>query len=88
VIEAPPVFAGAVHETRTWVLPNEPAMSVGASGALAGTTDAEAVDAEPAPALFVEVTVNVYVVPFVRPVTMQLVVEVVHESEPGDEVTV
>ena len=57
--KAPPVFAGAVHETRTWVLPNEPAMSVGASGTVAGTTAFDTFDAEPAPALFVAVTVNV-----------------------------
>jgi ribonuclease PH len=38
--------------------------------------------------LFVAVTVNVYDVPFVRPVTVQLVVAVVQVNELDDEVTV
>jgi len=40
------------------------------------------------PFTFVAVTVNVYEVPFVRPVTVQLVVTVVQVNEPGDDVTV
>jgi hypothetical protein len=40
------------------------------------------------PDTFVAVTVNVYDVPFVRPVTVQVVVAVVHVNEPGVDVTV
>jgi len=39
------------------------------------------------PDAFVAVTVNVYEVPFVRPATVHEVEAVVHEKEPGDEVT-
>jgi hypothetical protein len=42
----------------------------------------------PDPALFVASTVNVYALPLVRPVTVQLMVDVVQVNEPGDEVTV
>jgi hypothetical protein len=78
---------GADHDTVAEESPNTPDTEVGAPGTVAGTTEVEAVDAEPAPALFMAVTVNVYEVPFVRPVTMQLVVAVVHVNEPGNDVT-
>ena len=61
---------------------------MGAPGTVAGTTAAEALEADPVPAAFVAVTVNVYEVPFVRPVTVQLVDAVVQVNEPGEEVTV
>jgi len=79
---------GAVHETSTEASPNTTATSIGAPGTVAGTTAPEVVDAEPVPALFVAFTVNVKEVPFVRPVTVQLVVEVVQVNEPGEDVTV
>jgi hypothetical protein len=41
---------------------------VGAPGTVEGVAAAEAVDAAPVPDAFVAVTVNVYAVPFVRPV--------------------
>ena len=41
---------------------------VGAPGTVDGVAAAEAVDAAPVPLAFVAVTVNVYAVPFVRPV--------------------
>ena len=41
---------------------------VGAPGTVDGTAAADALDAEPVPTEFVAVTVNVYEVPFVRPV--------------------
>jgi hypothetical protein len=41
---------------------------VGAPGTVEGVAAAEAVDAAPVPEAFVAVTVNVYAVPFVRPV--------------------
>jgi len=88
VIALPPFEDGADHETTTEESPNAPDTPVGAPGTVAGTTAPEAVDAEPVPALFVAVTVNVYEVPLVRPLTVQLVVAVVHVNEPGDDVTV
>ena len=45
-------------------------------------------DAEPVPVPFVAVTVNVYAVPFVRPLKVQLVVDEVQVAPPGDAVTV
>ena len=88
VIALPPFDDGAVQETTTEESPNTPDTPVGTLGTVAGTTDAEALDAEPVPALFVAVTENVYEVPFVRPVTVHVVVVVVHVNEPGDDVTV
>jgi len=62
--------------------------AVGAPGTVDGTTAAEAEETAPEPLAFVAVTVNVYEVPFVRPVTVQVVVAVVQVNEPGVEVTV
>ncbi len=76
-ITAPPVLAGALHDTTTCVLPLTPLTPVGAPGSVAGVTAADAVEALLVPTLFVAVTVNVYAVPFVRPVIVQ-------ESAPGD----
>jgi len=59
VITEPPVLDGAVQETTASELPNTPDTPVGASGTVAGTTEVDAEDAEPVPALFVAVTVNV-----------------------------
>jgi len=88
VIAEPPFEAGADQETTTEESPNTPDTPVGTPGTVAGTTAPEAVDAEPVPALFVTVTENVYEMPFVKLGTVQLVVEVVHENEPGEDVTV
>ena len=62
--------------------------AVGAPGTVEGTTAAEADEAEPVPLTFVAVTVNVYEVPFVNPVTVHEVVAVEHVNEPGEDVTV
>jgi hypothetical protein len=52
-------------------------------------TDCEELEALPAPEPFVAVTVNVYAVPLVRPVMIQLVADdCVQVFPPGDEVTV
>jgi len=45
-------------------------------------------DAGPVPVVLAAVTVNVYPVPLVSPVTVQLVVDDVQVKLPGDEVTV
>ena len=79
---------GADQDTTDWfVAPAVPDTPVGAPGTVEGTTDEDADDAELVPFAFVAVTVNVYDVPFVRPVTVHEVVAVVHWNEPGDEVT-
>ena len=44
---------------------------VGASGVVAGVTELDAAEALPAPTPFIAVTVNVYAVPFVKPLTVQ-----------------
>jgi len=59
VIAEPPVLDGADHETTTEESPKTPDTPVGAPGTVAGTTDVDAVDAEPVPALFVAFTANV-----------------------------
>ena len=88
VIAAPPFDAGAVHETSASVLPPVADTPVGAPGKVAGVTALEAVDAEPVPTLLVAVTVNVYAVPLVSPVTVADVPAVVAVRLPGEDVTV
>ena len=53
-----------------------------------GVIEFDALDAELLPTLFVAVTVKVYPVPFVRPVTLHGLLTVVQVNPPGDEVTV
>jgi hypothetical protein len=90
VIGLPPVLAGAVHETTERRLPKELAVTeVGAPGTVAGTAEAEDVDGSEVPEAFVAVTLNVYEVPLVRPVTTQVVSPVVRHVLPsGVETTV
>jgi len=59
VTALPPFEAGADQETVTEESPNTPDTPVGAPDTVAGTTAPDAEDAEPVPALFVAVTVNV-----------------------------
>jgi len=57
---APPLEAGAVHDTTDWVLAYEdPATFVGTLGVVAGVIGAEATEAGPTPEALVAVTVNV-----------------------------
>ena len=55
----------------------------------AGVALAEEADATLLPVAFVATAVNVYAVPFVKPVNVQVVAGtvIVHEVEPGDAVT-
>jgi hypothetical protein len=53
-----------------------------------GVADPDAPEALPAPALLVAVTVNVYAVPFVKPVTMIGLVAPLAVNPPGLDVTV
>ncbi len=64
---------------------------VGAPGTVEGVTADEAVEADELPFVFVATTVNVYAVPFVKPVTVAVVVlpfAVVAVKPPGLLVTV
>jgi len=90
VIGLPP-FDGAVHETVACPSPGTALTPVGAPGtvgAAAGVTGDEATDAGPVPTLFVAVTVNVYAVPSVRPLTSTDVPLAGVVAPPGDVVTV
>ncbi len=53
-----------------------------------GVTAVDAADDTLLPTALVAITVNVYGVPFVRPVTVHDRVVVVHVRAPGDDVTV
>jgi hypothetical protein len=91
VIADPPLLAGAVNATDAWVLPGVATGEVGAPGTVAGVTAEDAAEADPVPALLVAVTVKVYAVPLVRPLTMQFVVApsgVVQVAPPGAAVAV
>jgi len=89
VTAAPPLLAGAVHDTTDDAFAAPVALTaVGAPGTVEGTTAADALEAAPVPEAFVAVTLNVYDVPFVNPATVHEVVAVVHVNEPGEDVTV
>jgi hypothetical protein len=65
--------AGAVNDTVAWALPAVAVPMVGAPGtvvAAAGVTLLDAADATLDPTEFLAVTVKVYAVPLVRPVTV------------------
>jgi hypothetical protein len=72
---APPLLAGAVQDTTDWVLALEVAVTpVGVPGVVAGVAAADGAEEVLVPAELVAVTVKVYGVPLVRPVTVQVVV--------------
>jgi hypothetical protein len=89
---APPSLSGAVQDTVADAFPLTAVTPVGAPATIgAGVIDADGLDARLLPALLWAVTVNVYPVPFVRPVTRQIVVltfAVAHVTAPGELVTV
>jgi hypothetical protein len=88
---APPLLTGAVHDTAAEAFPPTADTAVGAPGTVAGVTELDAPELAPLPTLFVAVTVNLYPVPLVKPVTRQLVVlpfAVVQVNAPGELVTV
>jgi hypothetical protein len=61
---------------------------VGAPGTVAGVTEFEAEEDGPAPIPFVAVTLKVYAVPLVRPVTVMGEEVPVEVTPPGDDVAV
>ena len=73
MIGDPPFDDGAVKDAVAEALPATAVTPVGAPGTVAcatGVTGLDAPEAGPVPAAFVALTVNVYAVPFVRPVTV------------------
>ena len=70
VMVDPPFDAGGVNEIVAWPLPRTAVTPVGAFGTVTGVTEFEAEEFALLPTLFVATTVNVYVVPFVKPVTV------------------
>ncbi len=98
MIAEPPVAPGALHDTTTSPSPATPDGAPGAPGGTGGAepatgvTAADAAEAVPEPATFAAATVNVYAVPFDKPVTVHVVAggepDVEHCRPPGDAVTV
>ena len=88
MIALPPLLAGAVKVTLAWALPPVAVPIVGAPGTVAGVTLFDAAEAAPVPTAFVAVTVKVYAVPLVRPVTTIGDDEPLAVIPPGFEVTV
>jgi hypothetical protein len=79
-IDPPPSLEGALNATDIWALDGVTAVIVGADGVVRGVAVAVAV-VEPIP--FVAVTVNVYSVPFVKPVNVQELFEVFVQEAGG-----
>jgi len=90
LIAEPPLDDGATHDTVTAVLAATPVTEVGAPGTTgSGVTAADGADAAPVLTAFLAVTVNVYGVPFVSPVTVAVTAPVVVAVRPpGEDVTV
>ena len=88
MIALPPVLAGAVNDTVACALPATAAIAVGAPGTVAGITLLDAAEGAPLPTAFVATTVNVYAVPFVRPVTVNGLPAPDDVSPPGFDATV
>jgi hypothetical protein len=85
------LLLGAVKVTVALALPAVAVPMVGAPGTVAddiGVTPFDAEEAAPVPTLLVAVTVNVYVVPLVNPVTVIGLDEPVPVIPPGLDVTV
>jgi hypothetical protein len=64
------LLAGAVKLMVAWPLPGVAPPMVGAPGAVAAIVTLTVLDAAPVPCAFVAVAEQVYVVPFVNPVTV------------------
>ena len=65
-----PVPAGAIHVTVAELLPRTAVTDVGTPGNVAGITDVDDTESAPVPTAFTAATLNVYDVPFARPVTI------------------
>jgi len=83
----PPVPEGAVKLTVALLLPAVAVPMVGVPGTVAGVALLEAADGAPVPTLLVAVTVKVYAVPLVSPLTARGPVAPVVFNPPGLDVT-
>jgi len=88
VTAVPPLAAGALKLTVACVFPATADTPVGAPGTILGVTLLDAPDALLVPTVLVAVTVNVYAVPFVKPVTVMGLVEPLPVNPPCEDVTV
>ena len=86
MIGLPPFEAGADHETRAEMFAGVAITAVGAAGTTRGVTAEDTAEAGPAPRTFRATTVNVYAVPLVSPLTVQLEPVVEQVRPPGQEV--
>jgi hypothetical protein len=77
VMAEPPLLTGGVNVIVASPLPRTAVTLVGAFGVVAGVIELLVDDEELVPFAFVAVTVNVYIVPLVRPVIKVLVAFVV-----------
>jgi hypothetical protein len=83
------LLTGAAHVTVACRSPGAAVTLVGAPGGPVGLTVLDGADAEPVPIAFVAVTVKVYAVPLVSPVTVAVRAPVVLDvNPPGEDVTV
>jgi len=86
---APPTDVGAVQETSDSPSVFEVAMTfVGAPGTVAGVAEDDEIEGAPEPLAFFATTMNVYEIPFVRPVTVHEIKMLVQVLPPGLAVTV
>jgi hypothetical protein len=88
VIGDPPFDAGGVKATEACPLPPVAVPTVGVPGTVAAVTEFEAAEGALVATALVAVTVKVYAVPLVRPVTTTGEDAAVAVMPPGDEVTV
>jgi hypothetical protein len=88
VIGDPPFDAGGAKATDACPLPGVAVPMVGVPGTVAAVTEFEDAEAALVPTALVAVTVKVYAVPLVSPVTMMGEDAPVAVMPPGDEVTV
>ncbi len=84
----PPFETGGVNVTDADPFPAVAVPMVGAPGTVAGVTELDAAEAAPVPTPLVAVTVKVYAVPLVRPLTVIGLVVPVPVKPPGELVTV
>ena len=84
----PPLFTGEVHDTVVEPFWNDvPVTPVGAPGTVAGMIAADTPEATEEPIAFDATTVNVYAVPFFRPVIVHDNWTVSHTTVPSPLVT-
>ena len=88
VIAEPLSEVGAVKATEAFPFPGVTVVIVGTPGVVNGVAEPDAAEATPSPARLVALTVKVYAVPRVKPVTVSGDVAPVADSPPGFEVTV